>query len=205
MQMLLVTLASGAATLAATAAAARLGRSQRTRLAVAVLALYGLVLIVRPPSPLASNVAVLLAAVGVGVLVGRTLSSRGAIIAFCITIALVDLLSFGGGLTRMIIDNYREGSSNLLVYLAVTVRSQGQTVPVVGVGDMAVLAALYQGLRGVGQPTSRVVVVLLGALGSALMIGLAVGGAPALPILAVSVIAALALTSGRDAQPAPSA
>jgi hypothetical protein len=197
MNMLVVTLASGGAVIAATAASSRLKHGLRLRLAVAMLVAYAAVLIAQPPSLLASNLAVLLAAVAAGTLIGRSLGQRGAIVAFCITIAVVDLFSFGGGLTRTIIDNYREGSSNLLVYLVVTVRTQGQTIPVVGVGDLLMLSALYLGLRGIGRPGGQVVALLLGSLGVALVVGLIWGGAPALPFLAAAVIGFLTLGEDR--------
>ncbi len=191
------TLACGTLVLLGTDYWSRIRPDVRRAASIGILLTYAIVLYLQPLGLVGSNLLVLAASVAAGALIGSTLREPGAIVAFCVTIALVDFFSFGGGLTRKIIDEYARGENELLRYLAVSVSLDGRIVPVVGVGDLVVLAALYCGLRRVGEPAGVSAFVLLSSLAAALAIGLLVGGAPALPFLAGASIAVVGVSRFR--------
>jgi hypothetical protein len=188
----LVTLAVAATVLTATHVWRGVAEPRRDAVSLGVLLTYATVLYLQPFGMIVSDLLVIAAAVAGGTLLARALSGRGAIAAFCITMAAVDLLSFGGGLTRTIIEGYASGRSELLRYLAFTIVIEERTTPLVGIGDLLALAALYGGLLRIDVPAYRAGLTLLGGLAAALAIGLRAGGAPALPFLAGAVLLLLA-------------
>jgi hypothetical protein len=175
------------------------GRAPRTRIGCAVLAVlgYGAVLWTRPDTLVLSNAAVLVAAICLAPLLARSLGSTGAIVAFAIAASLVDLFSFGGGLTRRIIQDYHSGGSDLLRFLAVTVPVSGRPTPLVGVVDLLIVGALFLALVGIHGARRRASLTLLGALAVAVVVGLVVGGVAAVPFLGFGA-AADASMAGRS-------
>lgn len=206
-QMLAVVLA-GACLVLAGAAWLR-ARTTRVRLAVAVISalVFGAVLWARPAPLALSNAAVLAAAAGLAPLLARSLGSPGGIVAFTITASAVDVLSFGGGLTRQIIRDYQAGGDGLLRFLAVTVPVGGRSTPVVGVVDLLILGALFLGLIRIHGRRRRAGLILLTALAVAVVTGIVIGGVAAVPFLGFAAAAdAWLAVRGRSAatqQPAP--
>jgi hypothetical protein len=43
-----------------------------------------------------------------------------------------------GGLSNMLIERYRDGSSDLLLYLTLVVPIRGRAIPIVGIGNLLV-------------------------------------------------------------------
>lgn len=179
-------------------------RPQRVGLALASLLAYAMVLVTRPASLAVSDASVLLAAIGLAPLLGGSLGSMASIAVFAITASAVDLFSFGGGLTRELVQGYEAGTSDLLRFLAVTVEVGGQPRPLVGGVDLLITGSLFLGLVRVHGGPKRAAFALLVGLASAVATGLVVGGVAAVPFvgLAATLDAALA-TRGGGARPAP--
>jgi len=166
----------------------RLGPLKARLLAGIFLFVYGTVVIIRPSAWPVIDLAVLVGAAGAAVLVGGSLSSIGAVVTFLLAAAAVDILSVTGGLTRAIIDGYRDGASDLLLYLALVVPIDGRIIPIVGISDLlisgsAAIALVRRGLR----PIVVIGAIAIGLLG-ALAYGIWQGGVAALPFIAVAVV-----------------
>ena len=146
--------------------------------------LYVLLLLWRPDSAWISNPMVILAGSSIGFLLSLLLSSTASVLAFLLTAAVVDLLSFSGGLTNTILSDFRAGGSGLLSYMAVFVETGGQTHAVIGVGDLAILTASYLGFHRATGLDTEPALWLLGGLSVALGLGLAFGGLPGIPFIA---------------------
>jgi hypothetical protein len=164
-------------------------RKWRRRFAFLAVAAYAAVLSVRPDSLVLSNTGLILASVGLAPLLARGLGNTGAIAAFAITASLVDLLSFGGGLTRRIIQDYNSGSSDLLQFLALTVPLEGRATPLIGVVDLLIAGAMFLALVEIHGSNTRAVLVLLSALALAVVVGLIVGGVAAVPFVGLAAAA----------------
>lgn len=158
-------------------------RGEQVGAAAACLVAYATVLWTRPSSLVLSDTAVLAAAIGLSPLLGRGLGSVGGIITFAVTASVVDVLSFGGGLTRQIIQDYQSGGDDLLRFLAMTVPVGGRPTPLVGVVDLFIMGALFRGLVIIHGSRARASFTLLGALSLAVVTGIAIGGVAALPFL----------------------
>jgi len=159
-------------------------------LVTAVVALsYALVLNLEPHWWWVSNAAVITIAAAAGVMIGSTLRSRQAVIAFCVAAAIVDVLSFSGGLTRSIVESFQSGDSHLLMHLSVAFPVGGTVRPIVGIGDLVILAGLFSSLCHLRFRGWLPFVVPVAGLVLALGVGLAIGGAPALPFIAAATVA----------------
>lgn len=162
----------------------RLDRGLSLPLAIGVSVGYGLLLFWRPDSPGVANASILLGGVCMGFLLSQLLGSSGSVFAFLCTAAAVDLFSFSDGLTNQIIEAYRSGGSTVLRFLAVFLEVGGQEYAVIGVSDIAIVAAAYLGLqRATGSNWEPAIWLLLG-LFLALLAGTYLGGAPGIPFLA---------------------
>jgi len=152
------------------------------------LAACGILVAWRPGSFLLGNSAVILAAVSLAVLIGTRLASVGALIAFCVAAAAADLVSYFGGPTRAISESFQGSPTDILPYLAVTLPLGERLVPVVGLGDLAVLGILSLALsrRGVSGPVAFA--VSAAGLLVALTLGFLGSGAPGVPFMAVAVL-----------------
>ena len=168
----------------------------RARLLAGIfLLIYGAVLIFRPSAWPVINIAVLIGAVGAMVLIGGGLSSSGAVVAMLVAAAAVDILSVSGGLSRAIIDGYRDGTSDLLLYLTLVVPIGGRLTPILGISDLliggsAAVALIRLGLR----PVAVIGAIAIGLLG-ALAYGIWRGGVAALPFIAIAVLLLVWLNS----------
>jgi len=179
----------------------RLAPSRARLLAGILLLIYGAVLIFRPSAWLVIDTAVLIGAVGATVLIGGSLSSSGAVVAMVVAAAAVDILSVSGGLTRAIIDGYREGTSDLLLYLGLVVPIGGRLTPIVGISDLliggsAAVALIRLGLR----PVAVIGAIAIGLLG-ALVYGIWRGGVAALPFIAIAVLLLVWRNSAKSSRP----
>lgn len=164
-----------------------LSRRANRNLGVFLLVPYAFLLLLPRPAWWLGNAALLLAVAGGALLIGRSLPTRGSLIAFLVVAGVVDLLSFGDGLTRAIIDGYRTGESDLLLRLALLAPLQGRIVPVVGISDLLIAASSAVALRGLGFGAGRVAFALAAGLWTAVIVGVVANGAAALPFLAVAV------------------
>ncbi len=161
----------------------------RARLLAGILLLiYGAIIIFRPPAWPVIDIAVLMGAIGAVILIGGGLNSSGAIVAMLLAAATVDILSVSGGLTRAIIDGYQDGTSDLLLYLALVVPISGRLIPIVGISDLFIGGAATVALiRLEFRPVAVIGAISLGLL-AALVYGIWRGGAAALPFIAVAVL-----------------
>lgn len=155
--------------------------------AVLFLILYGVILIFQPSSWVVMDLMVLLGAIGGAVLIGSSLSSSRSVAVFLVTAAIVDIISLSSGFSRMIIDRYQAGSSDLLLYLTLVVPIGARLVPIIGISDLLVGGSAATALFRNGL--NRIAVIGAIAIGfiAALAYGLWRGGAPGLPFIAITV------------------
>jgi hypothetical protein len=160
----------------------------RTKLLAGLFLLgYAAVLVLRPSAWPVIDLAVLLGAVAGVLLLEGGLRSPGAVAAFLGAAAVVDILSMSGGLSRMLVERYRDGSSDLLLYLTLVAPIRGRAIPIVGIGDLLVGGAAATALLRLKlRPVMVMGTIAIGLL-SALAYGLWRGGAPALPFVAAAV------------------
>jgi len=179
-------LASGGLAIVGTRGLLTLERRVSTLLATGVCLGWVSLLLLGPVPSWASDASIVLAGTSLGFLFGRLLPSSPSVLAFLTSAAVVDLVSFTGGLTRHMLEAFRDGSSDMLRSLAVMVVAGGQEWAVVGMSDLVILAAAYVGLRrATGDGSGPALWLLLGLMGGFLA-GVAWGGAPGLPFLAAS-------------------
>jgi hypothetical protein len=145
---------------------------------------YALVLFLQPELPWVPNISILLAGSSFGFLLGHLLGSTGSVLTFLCTAALVDLFSFSDGLTKQIVEAYQSGGSIVLRFLAFFVELGGQEYAVIGVSDIAVVAAAYLGLQKATGLNWEPALFLLASLLAAFIVGMLLGGAPGIPFLA---------------------
>lgn len=96
----------------------------------------------------------------------------------------MDVLSFGRGMTRQLIDGYRSGSSDLLRYLVVAMPSDDGLRPLVGVGDLLILGVCFVALAAVTGRPPRAAATLLAGLAVGLVVGLSGAGTAGVPFIA---------------------
>ncbi|GEM_PF-6127558 len=171
----------------------------RTLLLAGSVASYAILLWARPGSLWLSDAGVLLVAIAGAFMLGSLLKNKGAVVTFCVAAAVADVLSFSGGLTRHLLDQYR-GSSEVLPYLAVFSPIDGESVPIIGMGDLIVTGALFLALERIGFRTPEVGTVLIFTIVAALIVGWIVGGVPAIPFIAGGVIAYVGFWLDRSAR-----
>lgn len=193
--------------LVAVVSAARLIRSVApswTRpLAGSFLLSYCAVLVLRPSAWPVMDLAVLTGAGGGVLLLEGGLRTPGAVAAFLAVAAIVDILSTSGGVSRMIVERYRDGSSDLLLYLTLVVPIRDRAVPIVGIGDLLIGGAAATALLRLGLRPGVVMGTIAVGLLSALAYGLWRGGAPAVPFIAIAVF--LLVLRHRTRRPVPPA
>ncbi len=140
-------------------------------------------------SAVLSSLLVMGSSVFIAILLARTASTPGALVALAATASIVDIVSFSGGATRWLLSSESGAVSSALRYLTVTLRSDAGLAAVVGIGDLAFLGTFYLGLVREGRRPRTACTSLVGALLVALAVGLAVGGAFGIPFMAVAVVA----------------
>jgi hypothetical protein len=161
---------------------------QTNLIAAALLLAYGAVLFSRPSPWPVIDVAVLAGAAGGALLIQSGLRSPGSVAVFLAVAAAVDLVSMSGGLSRILVEKYRTGASNTLLYLTLVAPIRGRVVPIVGIGDLLVGGAAAIALIRLGLKPLAVMGAISVGLLAALMYGLWRGGAPALPFVAGAVV-----------------
>lgn len=176
---------AGGITFAGAGACARLRPTTRRWTLVASLAAYALLLLLRPPPWPTGTVLVFAAGITSGVAIGGTLTSRESLITFLVVVSVVDVISFAAGPTSWIVEGYRDGRSDLLLYLAASLPVEGRLIPLIGAGDIVVLSAIWEAGRRLEYPPLVLAGLLAVALLVALAVGLAVGGIYFLPFAAV--------------------
>ncbi len=146
--------------------------SGRRLFTCALLITYGAALTLRPPAWPVIDLAVLAGAVGGVLLIEGGLQTPASVAVFLGVAAAVDLLSFSGGFTHILIQRYAAGSGNLLLYLCLVMPVHGRVVPIVGIGDLFVGGAAATALLRLGlRPAGVIGTVVIGLL-SALAYGL---------------------------------
>lgn len=200
----IVLLASAGFGLMGARALLALDRGPATLLAGGVAISYGVLLVWQPAPPWISNLGVLLAGSCLGFLLGRVLGSAAAVLTFLTTAAVVDLFSFSDGITNRIIEAYRSGGSAILRFLAVFVEAGGREYAVVGVSDIAILAAAYVGFwKATGVEWESAGWLLIGLL-AAFVVGTLTNGAPGIPFLAAAGLVVFLRTRNRVEAHSPS-
>jgi hypothetical protein len=160
---------------------------------LSVLASYAALLAWRPPGFLLADILVLAAGAFGGFLMARALRTPPGLVAFAITAAIADAISFNRGITRVLIERSHTGKSSLLFDLCISVPVPRLGVtPIMGVGDLFVMAAFMAALQYLGYRRADFFVPA-GALVAAVVVGLAVGGVPAVPMLSGAVIVFMAV------------
>jgi hypothetical protein len=157
-------------------------------LAVAAFTIYAGFLFLRPDSWILINVVVLSVAGVGGSGLGLLIGSKASLITFCIVASIVDVYSVVQGATSTIVDSYREGSSDLLRYLAISVPVDGDITPIVGIGDFFVISAIYFVLARLGYQQMQVMLVPVAGLLLAVIVGMLVGGIFAIPFIAATTV-----------------
>lgn len=158
-------------------------------------AAYAALLVVRPANVLLADLAVLASALVLGSALGSMLRGSVGLVSFCITAAVADVVSSHSGATARIVEGYRQGTSNLLQYLSLSAPVEGRIRPIVGIGDLVVLACIYFALRRLGHRGALAFAAPLSGLLLALVVGLVFGGATALPFIAATTLAGLWLAA----------
>jgi hypothetical protein len=155
----------------------------RREFIVAALLGYLVMAFVGLPSLWLSNVVVILASVTGAQVIGSLNRSKGGLVSFLVSAAVVDYFSFSGGLTRWIIEG--GGGSSLLQYLSVALPVGGRVRYLIGIGDLLIAGAAGFSLFRLGYPAWRTYLVVLFAVLIALSVALVIGGIPALPVIAL--------------------
>lgn len=149
---------------------------------------YTALFIFRPGNIYLNNAVILLVSLAVGSIIGRLLSSDYGLLAFLIAASVADIVSFTGGFTDKIITNFRSGESDLLLYLAIMVKNSSGLIPVIGIGDLVILTALFFALKRLNYSNILCFLAPLTGLLAALITGIIAGGIPGVPFLAASVM-----------------
>jgi len=153
-----------------------------------VILVYVGLLIIQPDNLLISNALVLITSIMVGSLLGMLISNEASVIVFSVTAAIVDLVSFSGGITAKIISNYQSGGSLLLHYLSISIPVGSKIIPIVGIGDFIIVGAIFYSLKRLNYTNTECFLVPTIGLLIALVVGLIVGGIYAVPFIATAVI-----------------
>ncbi len=173
---------------AGTALTSRLSRRRPIAGTVLISLIYVALLVTRPENWLVSTGVVLGTAIFAGTAIGRTAKSDSALIAMCVAVAVVDIVSFSFGLTHLMLASYMSGRSQLLVYFCFSVPIRSIIAPLVGIGDLLILGAMFCGLRNLRYSAIETFVVPVTGLLIALVVGLLVNSIYALPFVAATVV-----------------
>lgn len=171
-----------------------LTRWQRILLAGLFIPAYALILYFRPDPPLVGGLVGLIAVGLIGTRFGSLyVGTPHGLLAFLLTASVVDLVSVASGPTKFLTDAAADGTSSLILYLAILLPWDGRLIPALGVGDIFGLAVLFASLRH--QKFGRASTFTCGFVGLllALFVGLARGGTAGYPFLAAAAAVALAL------------
>ncbi|NQV15788.1 hypothetical protein HQ531_10060 [bacterium] len=137
---------------------------------------------------LVNDVVIISCALILGRIIGLALSSRAAVIVFCLIAALADSFAYVNGLTNMIIESYSSGEIQLLAYFSITAPFGGAEPPFIGLGDLIVLTTLFSGLNPEGETGKGAFFAPFSGLILASTVGLIFGGFPSVPFIAATTI-----------------
>jgi hypothetical protein len=137
---------------------------------------------------IAGDILILVLSIAAGKILDGMIKSWRALIAFCLTLAIMDLVSFYFGPTASLVESYRQGNILLLQYLSICIPTETGIQPIMGIGDTMALATTYAILIQLRYPGGWAFIVPLAGLLIAMMVGLQVGGIFALPFLAGALI-----------------
>jgi hypothetical protein len=183
-----ITIVVGVLSVAAAASAlTRLPKGARVSWLAASLVALGALLAMQPSYGLWMNLVTLAASAAGASWIGPSIRSHGALIAFLAVVAIVDFLSFSGGLTASISETYRRTGEGPLLYLSVSVPLENHLQPIAGVSDFMIGAAVAIAMRQLRFSRLEAIAAPLSGLLGAMVIGIIVGGIYALPFLALSV------------------
>jgi len=161
--------------------------ARRNLLAYGLLAAYAAALIFRPPGWPAIDLAVLAGAIGGVLLFQGGLVAPLSIAVFLTVAGVVDFVSMSGGLSRSLVEGYRTGSSNLLLYLTLVMPIRGHALPIIGISDLFISGAAATALLRLKLRPVPVMSAMIGGLLAADACGLYWRVAlPAVPFLAVA-------------------
>jgi hypothetical protein len=152
-----------------------------------LLLIYVAALAVRPSGSVAIDLAGLAGAVGGVVWVEGALQTPAAVAVFLTVAGVVDYLSMSAGVSKVLVERYRAGTGNLLVYLSLVVPVRGHAIPVVGLSDLFIGGAAAVALVRLKLRPAAVMGTMVAGFLSALAYGLWRGGTPAAPFLAGAV------------------
>lgn len=170
-----------------------LGKRSVTSVGLVGLVLYGAFLAVKPDGWLLTDIVVLSSAAMIGSGLGLFIASKASLIAFVIAASVVDVVSATRGVTEKLVEGYRDGTSELLNYLVISIPWQGEIIPVVGIGDFFILVAIVFALARLGYKGPLAILAPLAGLLIALSVGLATGGIFAIPFIAGTTIVLVSL------------
>ena len=182
-----VTVASFATVVWISRIAGRMPSSRKRLLAWGLLAAYAAVLVFRPMAWAVIDLGVLAGAIGGVLLIEGALQAAAAVAVFLSVAAIVDVLSMAGGLSRIMIEGFRTGSSRLLLYVALVSPVRGSTIPIVGISDLFVGGSAAVALVRLKLRPKVVMGTMSAGFLAAVAYGLWRGPTPALPFLAVAV------------------
>lgn len=158
-----------------------------------VILVYTIIILLQVSNYLISNLLVISISILAGYSIGNSISTKSSLIVFCLTAAIVDLISFKGGLSAKIIEDYASGHNLLLQYLSISIPFNSKLVPLVGLGDLFILGIIFQSLIKLGYKNWSVSIIPIAGLVIALFIGLLVHGIYALPFISGCTILFLIL------------
>jgi hypothetical protein len=154
----------------------------------ALLLIYGAALTFRPSGWVVIDLAGLAGTVGGVVWVEGGLQTPASVAVFLTVAGVVDYLSMSAGISKVLVERYRAGTSDLLMYLGLVVPVRGHAIPIVGLSDLFIGGAAAVALLRLGLRPAAVMGTLVAGFLSALAYGLWHGGTPAVPFLAVATI-----------------
>jgi hypothetical protein len=132
---------------------------------------------------LISDCLIIIISVLAGFTIGNSISKTSSLIVFCITAGIVDFVSFTGGLSSKIIEDYSKGHNLILQNLCISIPVDGKIVPLLGIGDLFVLGIILRSLNKIGFVSWFVSLIPISGLLIALLLGLKFHGIYALPII----------------------
>ncbi len=156
--------------------------------ATVTFAFYAMFLFYRPEGWLLIDIIILLVAGIGGAGLGLFISSKPSLITFVIVAGAVDIFSVKGGVTSKLVENYKNGTSDLLNYLVISIPIDNSLKPIVGIGDYFILAAVCFAMIRLGYTKPQLLAAPLSGLLIALIVGLVVGGIYAIPFIALTTV-----------------
>lgn len=157
-------------------------------LTAVALGAYAFIIFFRAVGFAIADVAVL----GVSVLLGSTFAlmfrTKAGLVSFCITASIADVFSSQSGATARLSRSFQSGESNLLEYLCLSLPLGGKMQPIIGIGDLIILATIYSAFHRLGHKGVLPFAAPLAGVYLALAVGLMVGGVFAIPFIAATTI-----------------